>query len=184
MQTVTFQIPDDYKFETKINRGTRQDPDWKPVVYEPGKMHESWLLAFLEKGMQRYANDKYSQDSGDTKLDLCRAVAKMANSGDEMPEKERGSRKASVPDDVALAIRNAKADLTLTFKRLTGVGKIADMVEADERVQKYFEAKGDAWVWRDEVVQDWIGKQKEAGKRDYIQEAKDALAVDVEEIDI
>lgn len=176
MAKVTFNLPEGYVFETKING--------QPIAYDPAKMHESWLIAFLEKGMQRFANDKYSGEKGQTKFDLCAEIARQANSGDEMPEAERGSRRASVPDDVALAIRNAKADLTVRFKRLTGEGKIANMVAADKRVAKYFEEKGDNVVWKDDAVQTWIDKQKESGTRDYLAEAQAALAVDVEEIDI
>jgi len=173
MTKVTIDLPEGYEFQTKING--------QAIQYHVDKMDQSWIIAFLEKGMQRFANDKYSGETGQTKFDLCRGIAKAANSGEEMPVTVRGSSKPKMPDNMALAVKNAKADLTLLFKRVTGQGKIVDMV-AHEKVAPFFIAKGDAMVWRDEVVQSWIGKQKDAGK-DYVAEADAALAVDVSALD-
>ncbi len=94
-----------------------------------------------------------------------------------------GVSRARLPDDMALAVRNAKADLLVMFKRLTGKGKIADMVD-HKKIAPYFNTAGDNVVWLDESVQAWIEKQAEAGKRDYVAEAKAALSVDLDDLDL
>lgn len=171
---VKFNLPESYAFETKING--------QPVVYHPTKMDESWIIRFLEKGMQRYANDMYSGEKGNVKFDLCAAIAAEANSGKPAPQGT--ARKASLPDDMALAVKDAKADLTIMFKRLTETVKIADMVTKDARVAAYFEEKGDSFVWNDDKVQEWIGKEKEAGRKDYLADAQVTLAVELSAIEI
>lgn len=160
---IEFNLPEGYSFETKING--------QAVVYHPGKMHESWLIRFLEKGMQRYANDMFSGEKGNTKLDLCRGIAQEANSGEAAPE--RTMRKASLPDDQALAVKNAKQDLNMLFKQITGMGRIADMVE-HEKVKPFFSEGPNGPTWEDEAVLAWIEKRKESGK-DYLAEAKQSL---------
>lgn len=174
-KTITIELPDDYVFVTKAAG--------EGVQYHPEKMHQSWVMAFLEKGMQRYANDKYSGSEPSVKLDQCRALAADANSGEELIAAVRGGGVARLPDDVALALKMAKQDLTLIFKKVTGKNKAADFIE-HEKVKPFFKAKGDNMVWNEQVVSDWIAKQAEAGKRDYIAEAKASLAVDVDDLDL
>lgn len=163
---------DGLAIDTKIN-GTA-------IRYHVESMHESWLVAFITKGIQRLANDMYSGESGNVKYDLCKAIADQANSGEPAPE--RTTRKASLPDDAQLAIKMAKTDLTVLFKKITGAGKIADMV-AHEKVEPFFKAKGESHVWNDETVMKWVGKQAEAGKRDYMAEAKATLEGDNAEVE-
>lgn len=172
MSAITIELPENYAFATKING--------EEVVYHPHKMHESYLLRFLEKGMQRYANDMFSGEKGNTKLDLCRGIAEEANSGKELVAAQRVAR---LPNDVALAVKMAKQDLLIIFKQLTGKGKIADMVD-NEKVKPFFKVTAESVAWKDETVQKWIAKQKEAGKRDYLAEAKASLDVDLESIDL
>lgn len=159
----TFTFADDYVVQTRING--------QVIEYRPSKMDQSWIERFLEKGIQRYANDMYSGEKGNTKYDLCKAIAAEANSGEPAPEKT--VRKASLPDDVALAVKNAKADLKLLFQKLTGKGKIADQVD-HEKVKPFFDVKAESVTWNDAKVLEWIEKRKEAGK-DYLAEAKESL---------
>lgn len=158
-----FEFSDDYVVQTRING--------QLIEYRPAKMDQSWLERFIEKGIQRYANDMYSAEKGNTKYDLCKEIAAQANSGEAAPEK--AVRKASLPDDVALAVKNAKADLKLLFQKLTGKGKIADQID-HEKVKPFFDVKADSVTWNDKKVLEWIEKRKEAGK-DYLAEAKESL---------
>lgn len=160
---VKFTLPEEYRYETKING--------KMIAYRPQDMHESWVLRFLEKGMQRYANDAYSGEKGETKYDLCRAIAADAHSGKPAPA--RAARVASLPDDLALAVKNAKQDLTLAFKKLTGKTKTADMMD-EPKVAKFFTTKGESVVWLEPAVIDWMETRKAAGK-DYLAEAQASL---------
>lgn len=92
-----------------------------------------------------------------------------------------GAGRVRLPEDQALALRNAKADLLIAFKRITGKGKIADMVD-HETVAPYFSTAGDTVVWNDEAALAWVHKQAEAGKRDYIAEAEASLSVDIADL--
>ncbi|MBM61915.1 MAG: hypothetical protein CL484_03065 [Acidobacteria bacterium] len=94
-----------------------------------------------------------------------------------------GAGRVRLPEDKALALKNAKADLLVAFKRITGKGKIADMVE-HEKVAPYFNQTADAVTWNDEAAIAWMEKQAEAGKRDYLAEAQAALSVDLDDLDI
>jgi hypothetical protein len=92
-----------------------------------------------------------------------------------------GITRASLPDDMALAVKNAKADLTILFKKVTGLVKQSDMAE-HEKVAPFFETKGDTLVWNEENVIAWMDKQRDAGKRDYLAEAQALLAGEKDEI--
>ncbi len=172
MNTITIELPEGYVFNTRISA--------RDVAYTPQTMDQSYLLRFLEKGMQRYANDMYSGEEGNTKYDLCMALAAEANSGKKLEPRQRVVR---LPNDVALAVKTAKQDLLIIFKQLTGKGKIADMVD-NEKVKPFFKITAESVTWKDAIVQKWIAKQKEVGKRDYLEEAKASLNVDLESIDL
>lgn len=172
MTTITIELPEGYRFNTRISG--------RDVAYTPQTMDQSYLLRFLEKGMQRYANDMYSGQEGNTKYDLCMALAAEANEGKKLEPRQRV---AKLPSDVALAVKMAKQDLTIIFKQVTGKGKIADMVDND-KVAPFFKVTAESVVWNDETVQKWIAKQKEAGKRDYMAEAKASLNVDAAALDL
>ena len=94
-----------------------------------------------------------------------------------------GVSRPRLPDDKALAVKNAKADLLVAFKRLTEKTRIADMVD-HEKVAAFFQTVGDSVAWDDEHVMAWVEKQAESGKRDYVAEAKAALAVDLDDLDL
>ena len=94
-------------------------------------------------------------------------------------------------DAQALAIETAKGDLLALFKAACAARKIKGTMEnfvtLGESVAKYFETKAKKLVWADKAVMDYITKQAEASKRDYIAEAQatlDARAEQVAEIDL
>lgn len=91
-----------------------------------------------------------------------------------------GLSRAKLPDDKALAVKTAKQDLSILFKKITGLVKIADMVN-HEKVAQFFDKEN---AWDDEKVIQWIDKQKAGGKRDYLAEAQAALAVDASDLDL
>ncbi len=161
---ITIELPEGYAYATKI--------DGREVLWHPGKMDNSYLVAFLEKGMQRLANDKWSGEKGDTKYDLVKGMAQDANSGKELPEGR--TRTARLPDDIALAQKNAKADLLLVFKKATGKGKVADMQDVPQ-IAAFFQEKGGSTVWNPDAVNRYIEKQRVDGGRDYIAEARATL---------
>ena len=172
---LTIELPDGYEYATKVNG--------QPIMWKVGEAHPSWLQAVLEKGLQRFANDKYSGEKGQTKYELIAAMAAEFNAGKAMPEPTRRAGGASLTNTQSMAVKLAKDTLMIAFKSLTDCAKIADMCDKDERVAAYFDLSGDRPTWRDDVVLEWIGKQREAGKRDYIAEAE-AMAEQVSDIDI
>jgi len=174
MKTIVINLPDDYAFATKANG--------QNVMYDPAKMHESWIIRFLEKGFQRYANDLYSGEKGQVKYDLCLGVAQEAQSGEPAPERMRGGT-ARLPDDVSLALKNARASLTIMLKKATGKGSAIDFAQHDKG-KVFFSIKDGKAIWDNEMVQMWIAKQLAGGKRDYLQEAKDTLAIDTDDLDL
>lgn len=172
--SITINLPDDYRFDTKINGIV--------VQYDPAKMHSSWLQVFLEKGMQRFANDKYSGMIPSEKYELCRMLAADAMSGAEVVAYVRAAT-SRLPNDVALAVKTAKVDLTIVFKKVTGEGS-AVLFAKHDKIAPFFKAKGDGVEWVTETVTKWISKQKESGKRDYMAEAQASLAVDVSDLEL
>jgi len=174
MTDITITLPEGYKFETKIAG--------QVVAYDVTKMHSSWLQVFLEKGMQRFANDKYSGEEPSNKLALCQGIATDAMSGNEVVAYQRAAT-SRLPNDVALAVKSAKGDLTIIFKKVTGEGS-AVLFAKHEAIAPFFKAKGDGVEWVTESVTKWIAKQKESGKRDYMGEAQASLAVDVADLDL
>lgn len=161
---LTIELPDGYEYATKVNGQT--------ILWKVGEAHQSWLQAMLEKGLQRFANDKYSGEKGQTKYELIAEVAKEFNSGAAMPEPTRRAGGVSLTTTQSIAVKLAKDTLMIAFKSLTDCAKIADMCDKDERVAAYFDLSGDRPTWRDNIVLEWIGEQRAAGKRDYIAEAE------------
>ncbi len=141
------------------------------------KFHESWIAKCLAYGVRRLPNDSYSGEKGKTKFDLVKALIADMESGKEAPVRVQGSGKSSADPVVSLARKNAKADLTGMFRAVTGATKAMDFA-LHEKVAPFFNiVKGDTdkdnrAVWNEETVTAWMGKQKEAGKRDYAADAK------------
>lgn len=150
--------------------------DGQEITIDFSKMHHSWLEAHLKKAAQRFLNDTYSGLMPSEKLAQARKDLAVIHSGEAMPEKARRSGGGGGDPIKALALKNAKTDLMAIFKKRTKLAKIADIIGAgDDAVNKYFSADG---TWRDEQVVAFIDKQKDAGKRDYVAEARDLLADD------
>lgn len=92
-----------------------------------------------------------------------------------------GIRTVRLPDDVALAVKAAKADLLVLFKKVTGKGKLVEMA-THEKIAPFFQVAGDGVAWDDNVVVSWVAKQKDEGKRDYVAEAQATLSVDLNDL--
>ena len=175
MTDITIALPDDYVFDTKING--------QIVQYDPAKMHSSWLRRFLEKGMQRLANDMFSGETGQTKFDLVAGIAAQSMSGEVAPVRQRGGT-ARLPDDVSLALKLARQDLNIIFKKVTGKGKASEFAE-HEKIAPFFTFKdNDVALWNNDVVQTWVEKQAKDDKRDYLAEAKKSLEIDESVLDL
>ena len=165
METITFEMPD--VVELRISG--------EPLVVKPHKVDAGWLAEMLAYGIRRKVNDTYS-GAGDNKLDLCRAMVKDLNEGKAF---EGRQRRATVTMDTAekLAFDAARADLTAIFKARTKLVKLADMAAADEAVGKFLTIGDDGKAsWRNDAVMAWVAKQAEAGKRDYLAEARALIA--------
>ena len=165
--------------ELKIN-GT-------PIHIDPSKMHASWVAKCLAYGMRRLPNDTHSGLKGVVKYDSIVLMAEEMQSGHGAPMRIVGG--GSTPTDPigALAMKNAKQDLTAMFKQVTGKGKAIDFA-MHEKVAPFFtvdEKEGRA-TWVNATVDKWIAKQAESGNRDYKAEAKATLEGDdklVDELD-
>lgn len=167
MERVTFEMTD--AVEMKVN-GT-------VLVVNPHKVDGSWLAEMLAYGIRRKVNDTYSGETGGTKFDLCAAMVKELNEGKVW---EGRTRRAAVTMDTAerLAFDAARADLTRVFKARTKLTKLADMADADPAVGKFLTVGTDGKAtWDNAVVMAWVEKQREAGKKDYLAEARETLAL-------
>lgn len=130
-----------------------------------------------------WADSKAGQKAiGDMADNAMQAVIDALYDG-QWSQRGSGITGPRLPDDEALAVKNAKSDLLVTFKKLTGQVKIADMVN-HEKVAPFFMDVNDSTVWRDDVVLAWVQKRAESGARDYIAEARAALAVDLDDLDL
>lgn len=165
MERIEFAMPD--AVELKIAG--------EPLVVLPHKMDAGWLAEMLAYGIRRKVNDTYS-GAGENKLDLCRAMVKDLNEGVAF---EGRQRRATVTMDTAekLAFDAARTDLTAIFKARTKLAKLADMARAEpELVGKYLAVGEDGRAsWNNQEVMAWVERLREAGKRDYLAEAREAL---------
>jgi len=163
-------------FQTKING--------EIVEVDFGKMHPTWVAAHLQKAAQRFLNDRYSGEKGATKLEMVRADLNEIHKGEPMPEVVRQSRPTTNPIE-ALATKNAKAALGAMFER-AGFGKRhADWMNHEKAAQFFREANG-AIAWDESKVAAWMGKQAEAGKRNFLAEAEATLegVAELDDLDI
>lgn len=148
--------------ETKVNG--------QVIRWRLDKAHQTYLAEMVRYGVVRWANDKAAGLKGMEKYDFVRGIADQFNAGEELAVVVR---KASLPDDVEMALRNARAELLLTFKAITGLTKIADMVQKSKAVAQFFNSEN---VWQDEPVMKWVEQEKAAGRRDFVAEAQETLA--------
>lgn len=142
------------------------------IILDTSKMHETWLDKCLAYGVRRFVNDSYSGEKGQTKYDLCAALANKMESGEPLSEAERRA-KVSADPVTALAVKNAKAALVALFKRISGKAKIEDMM-VHEKVAPYFDLVGDKIAWNETSVMDYIARVKD--KVDFMEAARVALS--------
>lgn len=165
MIEVKFAIPADLKFGTKANG--------EFVQVNIKDAHDTWLAEALRYGFQRKINDTFAGESGNTKLELVRDLVAKINAGEERAITARRSGGSSV-DPVTKMARGFARDLLMTaFKKSTGLVKIADMCEANEKVAQFFTFKDDKPMWNMEAVDKFMDT-KPAG-RDFRAEAEAAI---------
>lgn len=170
MQTLNVE---NTRFETKINGET--------IIVDFAKMHPTWIEAHLQKAAQRFLNDKHSGEKGDVKLELIRAELKDVHSGEPMPQKERKSPVAKADPARKMARDMATTFLVSAFKSKFGGDsahwatepKIAHLFRTTEAGNVRFDLA---------AVDKWIDGY--ADKRNFMQEARDAIASAQESVDL
>lgn len=160
-------------FEIKING--------EVLVVDLAKMHPTWVAAHLRKAAQRFLNDKYSGESGQTKLDAIRADLADMHKGEAMPERER---KASV--STADPVRKMARDLATTFLKTSlekAMGKDASTWAKNPKTAHLFKTTEKGNVRFDLAAVDaWMVTF--AAKQDFMQSARDAMAEAEEQVDL
>lgn len=136
------------------------------------RMHPTVIAAHLKKSAQRFLNDKYSGESGQTKLDLVRADLHLFHSGAPMPERER---KASVSKaDPVQALARDKAATFLATALTAKLGKDMSVWAKQPQLAKLFRFTEKGAARFDMAALDqWIADYK---ARDFIAEAREELA--------
>lgn len=90
-----------------------------------------------------------------------------------------GTRVTMTPEQ-ELAHSKARDALTAIFKAACvrkGIkGTVANFVTLGDQAKKYFAEKGKGYVWQESSVAAFIAAQAEAGKRDFMAEAREELA--------
>lgn len=144
------------------------------------RMHPTWITAHLRKAAQRYLNDKYSGEEAAIKLDAIRMDLHAMHSGDVMPERERKAPQANKADAVLrLARELATSVLTAKFRAAFKTDAM-DVWAKNDTAKKYlrFTDKGAA-RYDLTAVDAWIKTYAGlANGRDFMAEARDALATD------
>ena len=161
--TITMNIPESFVFGSKVAGEFFQ-------VY-PHRLDESWLVECLRYGIQRKVNDGVKGDTDAVRLDLARMMTEGMNKGEAFEGRSRGgSSTMSDVDKRTLVL--AKDALKKVFRLGTGKAKIADWVDASDKIAAFF----DEGAWIDARVFEWVDKQAESGKADYRKEAETQLA--------
>jgi len=173
-QTLTIQVPVNMIFGTKVSG--------ESLPIDLFAASNSFLLRFLAVGTQRHTNDKFSGEKGQDKLDAARLEVEAINKGEEWEGRSRGGS-ASIPPVLGLALKNAKAALTLRFKAVTKLGKAADWCAASPKIDEYFGEDRKTWVQATVVA--WMETQKTRFGVDYMGEAeRDLAALADETVDV
>lgn len=147
----------------------------QPMVADLSKMHPTWISHLLQYGVRRYTNDKFAGEKGQTKWTMVRGLLDDMENGEEMPATVRGSGGGSAHDPITtLALKNAKAALTIIFKNVTDATKALDFAK-HKKVAPFFKVTEDRAVWVDARVLKWMENRKEATGKDYMGEAKVAI---------
>lgn len=128
------------------------------------------------------ATDKGKAEVAEFTRNAMQAAMEVLLSG-EWSARGEGGGTAPVDPVANLAHTNAKSDLLAKFKAMTGKRKLADIAATGPSLGKYFVAKGDVVAWHETEVRAYIDRMAESGKRDYMQEAREALEGATEEMD-
>lgn len=168
----------DYQTELKL---TQANGDKVLLGIDFAKMHESWIKRCMEYGARRLVNDTYSGEKGDEKVALCKAMLDEMHNGKPMQVRERKAPTGSKVDPVQRLARD-KATTFLTAQLTAKLGKDTAVWAKNEKLAKLFSftEKGNAKFDLGAVDQ-WI---KDFDKRDFVQEAKDELAMATDGVDL
>lgn len=168
METQTIQTTET-KFEIKVNG--------EQLVVDFAKMHPTWVAHYLQKAAQRRLNDDMSGLSPAEKLVETRKALAAIHAGEEyVPARRSGGGGVAKDPIKALALKNAKAALSLVFKNATKENKVADWAK-HEKISPFFKETANGFTWDDSTVEKFMTAQKEKGAHDYMAEAKATLAV-------
>lgn len=152
-------------FDIKIN-GEELSVDF-------AKMDPTWIAAHLRKAAQRFLNDKYSGETGQTKLDMIKTDLHQMHSGQAMPERER---KANV--STSDPVRKMARDLATSFLKTNlekAMGKDYAKWADNPKTAHLFKMTEKGNVRFDlGAVDAWMESFKD--KQDFMQSARDALA--------
>ena len=140
------------------------------------KMHPTWVAHYLTKGAQRRLNDDMSGESPQDKQALTRKMLAEIHAGKPYEAPARASRMPKDPV-LDLARKTAKQILVAAFRKATGKVKLQDMYD-HEAVKPFFRETESTIAWDDAKVDDWMKRMRDAGKRDFMAEAKEALTLD------
>lgn len=160
-------------FEIKING--------QPLTVDFSKMDASWVTAHLKKAAQRFLNDKYSGEEAAIKFECIAADLHEMHSGRVMPKVER--RAAQSKADPVMKLARDKATTFLTAQLTAKLGKDMSVWAKNEKLAKLFTftEKGNA-KFDLAAVDQWI--KEYTAKRDFVQEAKDELAMATDGVDL
>jgi len=146
------------------------------IQADTDKFHESWIAKCLAYGTRRLPNDTYSGEKGATKFDLVSKLIADMESGEPAPVRVQGSGRSPANPVESLARKNAKADLTGMFRAVTGATKALDFLTHDKCAPFFVGGEkedGNLFAtWNEVTVTAWMVKQKDSGKRDYMQDAQ------------
>jgi hypothetical protein len=161
---------------------TQANGDKVLLVIDFAKMDESWIKRCMEYGARRLVNDTYSGEKGDEKVALCKAMLDEMHNGKPLMVRERKAPTGSKADPVQRLARD-KATTFLTAQLSAKLGKDMAIWAKNEKLAKLFAftEKGNAKFDLGAVDQ-WIVEYKE--KRDFVQEAKDELAMATNGVDL
>ena len=171
MTTITITLPEGVDFGTKANG------EFVPV--DLTKADETWLVEFLRYGVQRKLNDQFAGEKGNDKLERVREEVKAIHTGEARQVTMRRSVGSTVDPIRRMARGMAKDILLVAFKKATGLGKIADMCQKNEKIAAYFNVNADGKAMWDMGKLDAFIASKPGG-RDFMAEAKAAMEVEVD----
>ncbi len=170
MKTITFEIPEDIAFGTKVSG------EFLPIAIDT--MDDSWLAEMLRYGCQRKINDMFA-GQGDDKLAMARAQVAEINNGEVKSVAVRRTGGATTDPARKMARTMARELLTIAFKKATGMVTVADMCKANGKVAAYFHitSEGKA-TWNAQAIDKFMATLPSG--RDFMAEAKASLSVELD----